>query len=71
MVSLQRVVGGHVVDARHDAGGEVVLAAARHAGDGDAVAQLHGLIGEVALVVISQQVAELAPAPWPSAPKSP
>ena len=48
-----------------------MLAAARHAGDGDAVAQLHGLIGEVALVVISQQVAELAPAPWPSAPKSP
>ena len=42
--------------------GEVMAAAARHAGDGDVRVQLHGLAGKVALVVVFQQVTEHAPA---------
>ena len=62
------VLGGAVVDGQRlapavERAGEVVAARARHAGDGDVVAELHGLAAEAVVGrVVLQGVAEHVPA---------
>ena len=57
------IVDGQRVPPAVKRAGEVVVRAARHAADGDVSAEHDGLVGEEALGVLVQQVAEDVPAP--------